>query len=52
LTNALAFSLSANLVHIRYTLFAHVVFLAFLYSALVGWALAPVAEMPRPSEAD
>jgi hypothetical protein len=52
LTNALAFSLSANLVHIRYTIFAHVVFLAFVYSALVGWALAPVAEMPRPSEAD
>jgi hypothetical protein len=52
LTNALAFSLSANLVHIRYTIFAHVVFLAFVYSALVGWALAPGAEMPRPSEAD
>ncbi|MCZ6727840.1 MAG: hypothetical protein O7A98_10885, partial [Acidobacteria bacterium] len=40
LFNALAFSLTADLVHIRYTLFAHTVFLALALRGLAEWAIA------------
>jgi hypothetical protein len=49
--NALAFSLTADLVHIRYTVFAHTVFLALALRGLAQWALAaePSATAPGPA---
>jgi len=44
LVNALAFSTTANLVHIRYVLFAHVAVLLLFYLGAMRWALVrPVA---------
>lgn len=41
LMNALVFSLTANLVLIRYTLPAHVAFVAFAYRGFADWVVAP-----------
>ncbi len=45
LVNALAFSTTANLVHIRYVLFAHVAVLLLFYLGALRWAL--VSRAPR-----
>jgi hypothetical protein len=43
LTNAAAFALLQDLVNVRYTLFAHIIFLAAAYNAMLRWAFSSAA---------